>query len=100
MIKSVIDYLEGSLEFIPKSYIPEYKNKIFNEVLRCLHLTKDNNDINIMKPKLISSGSSTSNIDKLRRLYEGTYSNIKLDFTNEEKWRIVFKIHASEFYSH
>lgn len=52
-----------------------------------------------MKPKLISSGSSTANIDKLRRLLEGTYSNIKLDFTNEEKWRIVFKINSSDLYS-
>lgn len=99
MIQAVIDYLQGSLNFIPKTYSNEYKNKIFNEVLRCLHITQDMNDINIMKPKLISTGTTTTNIDKLRRLMEGTFSNLTLDFTNEEKWRILFRIQSSDLYS-
>lgn len=99
MIQAIIDYLQASLTFIPDVYIKEYKNKIFKEILRCLKLTTDKNDINIMRPKLISSGSSIANIDTLKQLYEQTYTGLSLTFTVEEKWRIMFRIYSSDFYS-
>ena len=99
MIQGVVDYLMGSLSFIPGTYKKEYKHKIFNEILRCLKLTKDINDINILKPKLISCGTSVADIDVLKRLYEGNYSGLDLNFNLEEKWRIAFRIQASDLYT-
>lgn len=99
MIQTVVDYMNGSLSFVPKIYTSEYKNKIFCELLRCLHLTQDKNDVNIMKPQLVSVGTSAANTDTLRRLLEGTYSNLAINFTNEEKWRILFRINASALYT-
>lgn len=89
----------GSLEFIPSKYSPEYKNKLFHEILRCLKKTKDNNDINILKPKLLSCGSSISNIDILKNLYEENYPGLTLDFAVDEKWRIAFRICSSSLYT-
>lgn len=99
MIETVVNYVIGSLTFIPKVYTTEYKHRIFAELLRCLHITKDHNDINILKPQLVSIGTSDTDIDKLKSLLEGTHSNLHLDFTNEEKWRILFRIHCSSLYS-
>ena len=66
MLQSVIDYLQGSLDFVPKHYRDEAENKIFEEILRVLALTKDTNDINIMKPKLVFVANTVTNIERLK----------------------------------
>lgn len=66
MLQSVIDFIEGSTSFIPKHYKEEADNRVFQEILRVIQLSKDVNDINILKPKLISVARSVSNIDKLK----------------------------------
>lgn len=99
MLQSVIDYLQGSLGFVPKHYKDEAENKVFEEILRVLALTKDTNDINIMKPKLVSVANTVTNIEKLKQILDGSIPNFNLKFTNEEKWRIIFRIHSSPLYT-
>lgn len=99
MLQAAIDYMHGSLEFVPSVFKVEYCDKIFKEILRCLHLTQDTNDINIMKPQLIYTATSVSNIDKLRQIFDGSFSSLKLNLTNEENWKILFRISASDLYS-
>lgn len=36
MCQGTLDYVQGSLSFIPGTYKKEFKNKVFNEILRCL----------------------------------------------------------------
>lgn len=99
MIQSINDYLFGALSFIPSAYRQEYKDKLFNELLRCLKITSNANDINILKPKLVSVGSGIKNIDVLKNLFEGTYAGLNLSFSIEENWRIGFRVVASDLYT-
>lgn len=66
MLQAVVDFIMGSITFIPKHYTEEIENIVFQEILRAILLTKNEKDINILKPKLISVANSVSNIEKLK----------------------------------
>ncbi len=99
LLPMFLEYLNGAVSYIPKCYRSEYRQKMFDEIERLMSLTKDDEDLSILKNHLLFNGSSLRSIDRLKALLNDTHPKLCLKFSNGQKWRIVYKINSSSKYS-
>ncbi len=99
LLPMVLEYLNGAVNYMPSCYKKEYKQKMFNEVERLMGMTNSNEDLSSLKIHLLYNGTSLYSINRLRCILNGIHPTLKVDLSNEEKWKIVFKINSSSQFS-
>jgi aminopeptidase N len=101
ILEAALTFIESALYFYtPKRFWLTESDKLFNKIKELLIVAKDQDQIKILKSKLLQYASSDSSIEHLRQVLEDSHSQLKgLNLTNEEKWKIIFKIHHSKAFT-
>jgi len=101
ILEAALSFIDSALFFYtPIRFWKTESDKLFYKVKDLLLVTDQQDQIKILKGKLLNYANTDETIKHLKDLLEDAHSQIKgIALSNEDKWKIVFKVQHSGLFN-